>query len=77
MTAALDEVVVQLAAMARMPSHAIDPDRPLQELEVDSAALVEWLYQLEEAFDVDLFDEFLEGIETLSIRELAERLASK
>ena len=47
-------------------SGALDPAAPLDTLGVDSLSVIEFMFKVEEEFDVQVSDEDLKGIKTLA-----------
>ena len=68
-----------LHLIARYADTKIDLDTPVSELDIDSLAAFEIVYELEEYFSVELDEETLQGVKTPrdlanAIRREAERL---
>ena len=68
-----------LHLVARHSDTGVDLDTPVSELDIDSLAAFEIVYELEEHFSVELEEETLQGVKTPrdladAIRREAERL---
>ena len=68
-----------LHLIARYADAKIDLDTPVSELDIDSLAAFEIVYELEECFSLELDEETLQGVKTPrdlanAIRREAERL---
>ena len=58
-------VIAAIAKVKRMPEEKITPESRFEELGVDSLDSIEILFELEEAFDLSVEDEAVQGMESV------------
>jgi acyl carrier protein len=66
-----------IAASAELPIETLDPNRPLEDLKVDSLTVLEVMYEIEDKFKIKMPEERV-PIRTLQdIAELVDRLVAE
>ena len=69
----LEELVRQLSVVAEIDD--LDPDRPIEELGVESIDILEWFYVLEEEYSIKVSDEFISELSPeMTLRQVFDRL---
>jgi acyl carrier protein len=69
-----EKVVSIIAAVKRIPPESVRPDATLAELGMDSLDKINVLFELENAFDIDIPDEEARSISTVG--DIVNRLQS-
>jgi acyl carrier protein len=71
-------VIQQLiAASAEVPVESLDPNRPLEELNVDSLTVLEVMFDIEEKFNIKMPEERVPIRTVQDIADLVDRLVAQ
>jgi acyl carrier protein len=66
-----------IAESAEVPLEKLEPDRPLQELDVDSLTVLEVMFDLEEKFKIKMPEERVPVRTVQDIADLVDRLVAE
>ena len=66
-----------IATSAEVPIEKLEPDRPLQELDVDSLTVLEVMFDLEEKFKIKMPEERVPVRTVQDIADLVDRLVAE
>ena len=66
-----------IAKSAEVPIERLEPNRPLQELDVDSLTVLEVMFDLEEKFEIKMPEERVPVRTVQDIADLVDRLAAE
>lgn len=69
----IDELIRELGVVAEIDD--LDPDRPIEDLDLESIDILEWFYVLEEEHGIKVSDEFISELSPeMTLRQVYERL---
>ena len=66
-----------LAAAAEVPVERLDPNRPLQELDIDSLTVLEVIFDIEDKFEIKMPEERVPIRTVRDIADLVDRLVAQ
>lgn len=68
----LEEVLSQLADLAEV--RAVDPDTALEDLDVESLDLLEWVYDIGDRYSIEVDESIFDGVDGLTLRDVYGRV---